>query len=593
MTEMNGVNTKVLRRLWYKLSKKRKRQFFMIFGLMLMASLLEIMTLGSALPFFSVLTAPEKIFAHPVAGSIFRNLGLNSPDELLLPLTLLFGVAAFLAGAIKLLLLWSTNQFSCRTSVDLGVEIYSRTLYQEYGVHIRRNSSEMISALTIKIDGLTNILLSTLNLMSAVILAVSVLSVLFYVNFAAAVVLLFGFGGVYGVLLWGVRRRIRTNGYVIAEESTKMINVVREGLYGIRDVILNGAQRFYSDIYRSHTFAVRQAAAQNDFLRPSPRYAIEALGLLLLALIAYWAVRYSEDVTDIIPVLGVFVLGLQRLLPVLQQGYSAWANMIGFEGPARDSLDLMEQPLPAYLEKSCVREPVIKFEKSIEFKAVSFSYSEEVEPALREVSLRIEKGECIGVIGETGSGKSTFLDLIMGFLWPSSGVIEIDGVPLTRENIKVWQDHIAHVPQSIYLADRNVYENVAFAVDECKIEQSRVHRAAHYAQVKEVIESMPDDYRSVLGENGVRLSGGQRQRIGIARALYKNANIIIFDEATSALDGKTEEKVIKGITEIEGTPTIIMVAHRISSLNNCNKVIEFDGGKVKEVIDYMGRGEGL
>ena len=285
-----------------------------------------------------------------------------------------------------------------------------------------------------------------------------------------------------------------------------------------------------------------------------------------------------------IPVLGTLALGAQRLLPILQQGYSALAIIRGSEASLRSVLNLLDQPLPAPAKG----EPAsrVTFERNLSLRNVGFRYRPETPRVLEGVDLTFQKGKRIGFIGATGSGKSTLLDIVMGLLQPTEGVVTVDGVALNVANQRSWQGLIAHVPQSIFLTDSSIAENIAFGVPKADIDLDRVREAAQQAQLTDVIETWPAKYDTMVGERGVRLSGGQRQRIGIARALYKRASVIIFDEATSALDNETERALMSAINALGSDLTILIIAHRLTTLKNCDLIVEIADGGVKRVGQY-------
>lgn len=571
--------------LWHHLSPVRRRQFFLLLALMMLASLAEMISVGIIIPFLGVLTAPEQVFAHSAAQPFIRLLGIENAQMLLLPITLAFCAAALLAGGIRLLLLYATTRYSYAVGADLSIDVYRRTLYQPYTVHTARNSSEVINGITGKTAMMIgSILVPLLTLVSAAILLTGILLVLLAVDPVIAITVGAGFSAIYWFILSLSRRALQKNSECIAQKSTQVIKSLQEGLGGIRDVLIDGTQEVYCRIFRNADLPLRQAQGHNTFISASPRYVIETLGMILIAGLAYGMSQREGGVATAIPVLGALALGAQRLLPILQQGYSALAIIRGAEASLRDTLALLNQPLPAYVGK----QPTvpIPFERDIRLQNVSFRYDLELPWVVSDVSLRLEKGKRIGFMGKTGSGKSTLLDIVMGLLQPTEGILEIDGQPIQTHNQRAWQMHVAHVPQNIYLADSTIEENIAFGVARADIDFERVQQAAQRAQIADLIESWPAQYQTVIGERGVRLSGGQRQRIGIARALYKRADVIIFDEATSALDQETESAVMEAINGLGQDLTILIIAHRLTTLQNCDLIVELGQGGVKRVGQY-------
>ncbi|MCM2310388.1 MAG: ABC transporter ATP-binding protein/permease [Steroidobacteraceae bacterium] len=547
--------------------------------LVVLASFAEILSIGAVLPFLAVLTSPGPVFEHPAARPLIEALGATQPQQLLLPLTVIFGLAVLAAGAIRLLLLWASTRLAFATGADLSSAIYQRTLWQPYAVHVARNSSEVIDGISVKVwNVIYAVLLPSLTLVSATIMLVALLSAFLSAFPVIALTALGGFALIYLVVIRLTQRRLVANSRQIADASTQVIKSLQEGLGGIRDVLIDGSQATYCEIYRAADRPLRRAQGANYFMIVSPRFGVEALGMVLIAALAYGLAQQSDGLAGAIPVLGALALGAQRMLPVLQQGYESWSNMRGGQASLQDILELLDQELPDGVNGPIVAP--LPFGREIKLKQLSFRYGPQAPWVLRGVDLTIAKGSRVGFIGSTGTGKSTLLDIAMGLLQPTEGALEIDGRPVTSANNRAWQAHIAHVPQAIYLADTSIEENIAFGVPRPQIDFERVRHAARQAQIAELIEQWPDQYRSLVGERGVRLSGGQRQRIGIARALYRQADVIIFDEATSALDDTTEQAIMEAINALPGELTILMIAHRVSTLKNCDQVVELGKGGV-------------
>lgn len=576
---------KLLRRLWHHMGERRQRQFSVLMALTLIGSFAEVVSLGAVLPFLGILIIPEKVFNHPVIAHSAPAWGITSAEQLVLPLTIGFVIIALGAGGIRLLLLWANTKFAFASGADLSIEVYRRTLYQPYPVHLSRNSSEVVSGIVNKVNGVVFwVMLPMLKLISSVVLLVAITLTLLFIDPVVALTAIMGFGASYGAITWLSRRRLRSNGQRITYEQTQVIKALQEGLGGIRDVLLDGTQPVYCDIYRQADRPLRRAYGSNIFIGESPRFAMEALGMALIACLAYALSRTDEGIASALPVLGALALGAQRLLPALQQSYSAWASIIGSHAPLADTIELLDQPLPEEMLQP-VSLPLL-FERSIRFDAVRFRYSSDGPWVLDGFNLTIPKGARIGIVGSTGSGKSTALDLLMGLLLPSEGRLLVDGNPCVGSQVRAWQKTIAHVPQSIYLADTTLAENIAFGVPKDAIDMDRVRQAARQAQIADFIESRPGGYEANVGERGIRLSGGQRQRIGIARALYKQAKVLVFDEATSALDNATELSVMEAIDGLDRNLTILLIAHRITTLSRCDSIVELEHGRVKREGTY-------
>ena len=574
----------LLRRLWLHINLQRRMQFGALFFLMTAASLAEVISIGAVLPFLGVLTAPEGVFEHQLMRPLIQLFNLSEPKELLLPLTIVFAFAALFSGAMRLLLLWVQTRLSHAIGADFSISIYRRTLYQPYAVHLARNSSEVISGIQSKANSLVHyVVLPVLTIVSSTMMLLAIMGTLIVIEPTVAFLSFTGFGAIYVAVIYASKKRLAQDGQRISREHNQVLKALQEGLGGIRDVLIDGTQSVYCKIYRDADLPLRRAQANVQIIGVSPRFGIEALGIVLIAVLAYSLAGRPGGVASAIPILGALALGAQRLLPVLQQSYSSWVAMRGGQASLSDALDLLDQPLPDYVEISSTPIP---FRHEIVLNNLVFNYTTPGPLVLQGLGLNIPKGSRIGFIGSTGSGKSTLLDIIMGLLQPTEGSLAIDNVVITPQNHRAWQKHIAHVPQTIFLADTTIAENIAFGVPLEKIDYSRIRQAAQKAQIAETIESWSGKYNTVVGERGVRLSGGQRQRIGIARALYKQVDVIVLDEATSALDNDTERAVMQAIEGLNDKITILMVAHRLTTLKNCTQIVELGDGVVKRIGTY-------
>lgn len=574
----------LLSRLWVYISPRRRSQLLLLLALMLVVSILEVFSIGAVLPFLGVLTSPEYVYGHPAAQSLVAMFGIREAIDLLLPMTVVFVIAALAAGASRLLLLWATMRLSYGIGIDLGFNIYRKTLYQPYSIHVARNSSEVIHGISVKAPSVTSEVIQPvlIILSSAFMLSIIVLG-LFYFDRTIALAALAGFGCIYALVIGVTRRRLLRDSQVIATEGVKLIRVLQEGLGAIRDILIDGSQDTYCRVYQDANTALCHAQARLRFFGQSPRFVLEALGMLLIAVLAYNLAIRENGLATALPILGVLAMSAQRLMPVVQQAYGAWASIQGSKASLQETLVFLEQPIPDNVDG-----PVspLAFEHSIVLRDVRFRYDVSGKWVLNGVDLTIQKGQRVGFIGTTGSGKSTLLDIVMALLEPSSGVLEVDGMPVTATNHRAWQVHLAHVPQSIFLSDGTVESNIALGVAPPDIDSLAVRDAARQARMAEVIESMPMQYQTTVGERGVRLSGGQRQRIGLARALYKKADVIVLDEATSALDNETEAAVMEEIEGLDKHLTVFIIAHRLTTLKNCSLIVRLIDGRIEKTGTY-------
>lgn len=573
--------------LWLHLKPRRRQHLVVLTVLMIVVSLAEVLTIGTVLPFLGVLTAPEKIFSQDLVKPFIHVLEIQSARELLLPFTLLFVTAAIFAGLARIALVWLQARVSMAIGADFSVEVFERTLYQPYHLHVSRNSSEILVGSQKAKDLCGSIIQPTLSIFGSVTILLAVLVVLVAIAPFVALLAFLGFGLIYIVIVRITRQMIGENSHTIAVRQSRVTKAIQEGLGGIRDVIIDGAQPVFSRVYKDALIPMQAALAANQVVGVTPRYGVEALGIVLIAGLAYMLAAASGprgEVNNAIPVLGALALGAQRLLPVLQQIYAAYVAIKGNQASIQDALDLLDQPLPV---KTLIQETKpLEFQAAITLKDLGFRYSANSPWVLRHLNLQIKKGSRVGFVGTTGTGKSTLLDIVMGLLTPTEGTMLIDDAAVSPQNSRAWQAHISHVPQSIYISDTTIAENIAFGVPIDMIDMGRVKRAARQAQIAETIEGWGKNYETIVGERGVRLSGGQRQRIGIARALYKRANVIIFDEATSALDSGTEAAVMQAVDALSRDITLLVIAHRITTLKSCDQIVEIADGKIKAMGSY-------
>lgn len=572
----------ILSQLWRHITPQRRLQFGLLLGLTLICSVAEVVSLGAVLPFIGILTQPERVFASPLLANIVDAFGIQSSEELILPLAVGFGVAALVAGSLRLVLLWVSVRLANSTGADLSIEIYRRTLYQSYSIHIARNSSEVISGITQKVSTATGMLVSLVTVFTSSALFASIIVALLAVDPLVTLVAVMGFGLAYGLIAWTTRLRLLRNSLYISESQTQVLKALQEGLGAIRDILLDGTQEVYCNAYTKSILKLQRAAGENNFINQAPRYAIEALGMVLIVVFVLSLSHRDEGVAAAFPLLAALALGAQRLLPLMQQLYGNWSVIMGGRAALVEVLALLDQPLPAHLGLS----ESLTFGREIRFDNVSFRYESHAPWVLENINLAISKGARVGIIGSTGCGKSTLLDILMGLLQPTNGNIMVDQQVLGLVNARSWQSLVAHVPQSIFLADASIAENIAFGVPRDEIVFDRVRKAAQQAKIAEFIENSPAGYSAIVGERGVRLSGGQRQRIGIARALYRQAEVLIFDEATSALDGETELGVMQAIEGLSQELTLFIVAHRLTTLESCELIIKLEQGRVVRVGTY-------
>ena len=580
-----------LRDLLASLSKRRRLQLLLLLLLMLVGAFAELLSISALVPFLAILVDPGPALQKPLIAELVAFLGLADIQAIRWFLTLLFAGAAVTAGALRLVLTYAVAHFNFGIAHDLCSEIYRRTLYQPYSVHVARNSSEVIGSIG-KVEAVAGVVYQLLTAISALLMGLFILAALMLIDPWVASLSMVGFAVIYGTVSLVSRKRLAESSRISSKTFSARVQAMQEGLGGIRDVLLDHAQPVFSRRFAALDAAFRKTQASLHFIGPSPRFVVESVGMVLIALLAFTLTRAGGGISSAIPVLGALALGAQRLMPLVQQLYQGWVAVIGNRDVFADVLDLVWQPLP---DEIAARIEPLPFEGELRLQDVTFRYQPQLPDVLHGLNLVIPQGARIGLVGTTGSGKSTLMDLVMGLLLPSSGQLLVDGVPLSGQSQLAWQKNIAHVPQAIFLADATFAENIAFGVALAEIDLERVAQAAKRAQIADFIESTAEGYLSLVGERGARLSGGQRQRIGIARAFYRQANVLVFDEATSALDNSTEQSVMEAIRDLGRDITVLLIAHRISTLKDCDFICRLTRGQVDftgsygELVELMER----
>ena len=567
-----------------KTTKKRKFQLFILFILILTSSFAEIFSLTLIIPFLTFLSDPSRLLEFEFIQNINRFWTIDSPSQLILPLTFIFCFATITAAILRLCTYWLNGKLAAIIGSDIGSEAYFKSLHQSYEKYLTSNSSEIISALNIHVDNVISFLNFVLNILSSSFILLGLIFALFSINTKVAISISFLMGSFYIFVGFLTEKKLIENSRKITNQHKNNTKIIQEGYGAFRDIILDNSQSFYLDIFKRTYYPYRNLRAQNNLLGVFPKFMIEAFGICVISVIALNLNSPDGEFKNALPILGVFALGAQKILPAIQNIYSSISGIRGGKSSVEIIVSMLNKNTPQ-IENT--KKGIFKFSKKIVFENISYKYSEKTNLILKNISFEIKKGERIGIIGKTGSGKSTTTDLLMGLLTPNQGKIFIDGKDLNdiknRSFQSKWQSVIGHVPQSIYLTDRSIAENIAFNQRIEKIDIEAVKLAAKQAEINEFIESMPNKYSSFIGERGIQLSGGQRQRIGIARALYKGSSVLIFDEATSALDDVTEKKLIDTLNNLRNYITIVMIAHRLTTLRNCDRIIKLNDGRIEEV----------
>lgn len=575
-----------MRALYAHLTPERRRMFVVLIVLLVLGAIAEILTIASVFPFLAVLAPGE--MAGPQSQLIARyrewisSLGY---DPVWFSAWALIGFA-LISAAFRMAINWLSMKFTFMAGYELAARLIRRTFAQPYSFHIEQNSSSTLSQLERVQYVLAYVIMPAILAFTSAGVAIVILAALVALEPVVALGAGVFLAVIYLSVSFATRRKLNADSAVISRALKTRVQVLQEGLGGIRDLILDSTQAVFLQKFDDEDWRFRRAQTTVYFITAAPRFVVEACAIVLIALIGLYIHSKPGGLIGALPMLGAFAVGAQRLLPMVQQVYASWSQVMGNRVAMDDVIETLGSPdEKIVLPRPDSVEP-LPFRKSIQLAGVSFRYPSGEHDALAGVDLEIPRGSRIGLIGKSGSGKSTLVDLLMGLVEPSSGTVLVDGKPVSPDLQPRWQRQVAHVPQAIFLADMSVASNIAFGRLPQEIDMQRVRQAAREAELDEFIRSLPKGYDTHIGERGVRLSGGQRQRLGIARALYKRASLLVLDEATSALDDSTESSVMRSIAALSSDLTIVMIAHRVTTLQSCDEIYEMKDGRIARVGSY-------
>jgi len=568
--------------LWNTLEKKRKSQFRLLLYFQGIASFLDMSTVGLIGPFISILIDPDHFIEKNTLPFLSNLKDYITISEFISAVTIVFCVAIFVTGLLRLFVSFAQSKVVFAAGSELSSDIYYAILNKDYEFYKYNNSSTLINIISNKSTSIIYETIIPLIIIITSLFSIFVLSIVLFCVDPYITLLMLSFGAIiYLLVIRIVSYRLYKNSKIVSDEAANSIRALQEGLGGIRHVIIDELADYYLEEYRSVDLKWREAQANTLFIATSPRYFIESIALIALAVLAFNMAGTSHGLIDNIPIFAAFMLGIQKLLPLMQQLYHAIASLKGSQQARTDILSLLQNNDNV---KAQSRLFDIKFKRNITLNNVSFRYNADAPWIFKNASIKINKGDRIGFIGETGSGKSTLFDLINGLLIPETGSICIDEVELTPSHMKSWRRHIGHVDQSVFLSDNTFKRNIALGVPDHLIDHRRLERSADLARIADFIHGFPAKYDAFIGEKGSLLSGGQRQRLGIARALYKRAELLLLDEATNALDIDTELDVVKSIDSLPRNLTVLIISHSLSSLNHCDRIYRILGtGEIQMV----------
>ncbi len=568
---------RTINKIFQLLSKRQRIEAYVLFFLLLLGMLFEMIGLTIILPFLGAIADQDSFVKSFFYENLLSKLNFNSYNELIYFMLFMLILIYIVKSAFLIFLSWKQLNFSQSISRDISKKLYAHYLRQPYSFHLESNSSDLVKNVVGESSLMSGLMTSCFNIASNLVLMLSIVIMLYIVQpvgtiLAVAILLFLSLLYVNLTKNW-----VDTSGKKrLSYDGLRQKNLF-EGLGGIKDVKIYNIENYFLNDFNTHNEASYKIGASIQFVNNLPRYFFELIAVFLLVAIIYLSFETHGNNSALIPILGVFVASAFRLIPaasLIISSIQTWRYTL----PSAILIlgELRRNILEDFIELDISSEFIFK---EIEFSNVSFRYASSDKETLMDANLSIEEGKCIGIVGQSGSGKSTLIDLIIGLHAPSAGSIKVNGVDLLY-NIKVWREQIGYVPQNIFLIDSSIKKNIAFC-DE-SVDEIRMAYAVKSAQLEEFVELLPSGMDTLVGERGVRISGGQRQRIGIARAIYRNPQILIFDEATSALDTETEKEVLDSIYRLRGKITIVIVSHRESTLKSCDHVYMVSEGKILE-----------
>ena len=566
-----------LKQLWQILSPLDKRKVIYVFILVMGMAFIESAGVISIMPFLAVLSNPNVVESNSYLKQLYDFTGAANKQNFILYLGFLSLFVVICSTVFKIVTQYAVNRFASLQRHYFSTRLLKTYLQQNYEFFIQRNSATLAKNILSEVDQLIwTMILPALTLMSYGVVLLSMVGILLLYDPLMAIATAFVLGLFYASIYMLVRKKLTQIGQEFTQANKERYQTCQEALAGIKDVMINNAEHGYIKQFEESSRVFARHIATRETLGQVPLNVIETVGYGCLIGLAMLLVVSGKEVSHILPVLGLYGFAAYRMLPAAQNMYRA-ISQIKFSEQVLSVLKpefALEKDELKHIEKDSTQ--YLKFENSIRLENISFAYPNRIEsPILNNFSLEVKKNASLGIVGKSGSGKSTLMDIMLGLLFPQQGKVYIDDVELTADNITQWRDLVGYVPQNIYLADKSIAENIAFGVAKIDIDLKRVEFVAKQAQIDDFIQSqLPLGYHTLVGERGVMLSGGQRQRIGIARALYKNPQVLFMDEATSALDTETEQAVNEAIQNLNGKMTMVIIAHRESAVAQCNQILK-------------------
>jgi HlyD family secretion protein len=579
---------KVIKQLFNLLTRSQHNRFYTLQILVVLMAFVEILGVASIIPFMSLVGDMAQLKQDTIISKMYLASGIESRTQFVFFLGIGVLMMLFLSAIISMFTIWRLSVFAHQVGIEIADRLYTHYLKQDWMYHSSRNSAQLTKKIAVEAQRVTGgIVVPLMQMNSRIVLALFLGLSIFIYDPLVAVIGINTFAIAYFVLFKLVRARLQYNGKSISEMSEQRFRIMNESFGGIKDVLLLGRYDYFLKSFYQTGRTLTYSESTNQVLAHVPRYFMELIAFgSMIALVLYLIASHDGNLGIILPILSVYALATFKLIPAFHQIYGSLAgikgNIAAFESIQKDLIESKQTELAKYKNDKILFSP----KKQITLENITFTYPSLQKATVNQVSLSIPVNSVIGIVGPSGSGKSTIIDILLGLIKPQQGHLKIDNKIINNNNLRNWQNTIGFVAQSIFLLDGTIAENVAFGISKDQIDMKKVLKALKLAHLTELVKTLEKGVNTKVGERGVQLSGGQCQRIGIARALYHEAEVLVFDEATSSLDGVTEKMIMKAIHKISGQKTIIMIAHRIKTVQRCNQIFFIDKGQVVDQGTY-------
>ena len=580
---------KLIKNLFNLLSTNQRKRFYVLQFLVIVMSVFEILGVASIIPFMALVGDMSQLEENTFFAEVYRQSGVVSESQFVFYIGLCVLGLLFVSMIISIFTTWGLSMFANKIGTEIADRLYTYYLQKGWLFHASGSSAQLtkkIATETMRVTGAVLVPLMQMN--SKVVLSLLMSLSIFFYDPKVALIGLSIFAISYFFLFKGVRNRLNKNGIAISEVNEERFRLMNEGFGGIKDLLLMGRDNDFINRFNRSGKTLAYSQGTNAALAQAPRYFVELLAFgSMIVLILYLIASHNGNLGMILPILSVYAIGIIKLLPAFQQIYSSIAiikaNIPAFESIQQDLHDSLHKESKSQQFEQNHLNP----KQSISLENITFTYPNKEEPALNKLDMLIPSNSVIGIVGPSGSGKSTLIDILLCLIEPDNGNLRIDDEIINRQNRRSWQNTIGFVAQTIFLSEGTIAENVAFGIPEKQINLNQVQKVLKLAHLSDFISTLDQGIYTKVGERGVQLSGGQRQRIGIARALYHNAEVLVFDEATSSLDGITEKMIMEAIHNFSGKKSIILIAHRLKTVKKCDKIFFIDKGRVADQGTYQ------